>query len=224
MKKNILPVIAALCIISFKSTAQISKGSLFTGADVGGYKQKLYPGTVHHPDILALAPVVGIALKENLLAGIQGFFIVNNDFSKESYESVNIKRYERGEGAGLFIRKYKQMGQQGFSLLLQGQLSYMATRLVDETHFPDSDNTYIYAGRKSCGFGVSPGVSFAISKRMRMETGLNNLLLLNYYKEDQVFSKSGINPSERNVIKGFGASTGLSDIGSSLYAGIRVIL
>jgi hypothetical protein len=169
MRRILILIIAGTCI-SFCGYTQISKGSVLLG---GGISFNNVRQTVNNPDskedYLTVTPVIGVAVKENLVMGIQltyGHSESNTPFAP-LFDNNNY-------GAELFIRKYLPLGK-GFYLFGQSGVYYRT-------------NNYKYtypaytAEQKDRAVGINlyPGISYAITKKFHLEAGLASLASLEY--------------------------------------------
>src|SRR5215213_1376453 len=121
MKKSIL--LLSLSFYFFSSVnAQITKGSIFLGGDIGASTQKSESMSVLNKQSgFSISPVVGKAIRENLVFGIE----LSYAFSKTQYtdQEQKINSY----GSGIFLRKYKPIGKSGFYIFLHGRAAYRHT-------------------------------------------------------------------------------------------------
>lgn len=213
MRKLHILIIAAALFVTPALNAQIKKGAVFLGGDIGGSSQKTKTGgtITNKQEGLNISPVFGKAIKENLiLGGNAGFGLYENNTGT----STNFQR-SSSYGAGIFIRKYKPIGNSSFSMFLQGGFGVNYNSNEDVSPFSNFYKTTRY----NIGISVYPGMSYAVSKRLQLETGFNNLLSLNYFTEKR----------ENNTVPGTVKTTGvnisssLNNI-SSLYLGFRVLI
>ena len=120
MRKIFLTIIA-VSIFVCSANAQIKKGSIFRGGDISGSTQKTKIGdiTTNKQNGITISPVFGKAIKDNLVLGMNvGFGIYEMDNSNGNNYSQNADFYN----AGVFLRKYKNIGAGGFYLFVQGGL------------------------------------------------------------------------------------------------------
>ncbi len=215
MKKKLLfiPVLSALT--SFVQ-AQIKKGSIFLGGDIGITASKTTSLNDSKQTTVTFSPAFGKAIRDNLIIGGQvGFGRVKNEVEASTPSLSDNKSY----WAGVFIRKYKPIGSQGFYVFAQGTFNfnhstYHSSNLV----IPSTVDTKSYA----IGAGINPGIAFAVSKRLHLETGFNNILSANYsWGTEKRVEMGGTMHSKK---RGFGLHSSLSNAGSSLYVGFRVLL
>jgi len=206
---SVLPFLFSVSILH----AQISKGSLFLGGNISGSTVKTestQPNVTSKQNGLTISPVIGFAVKENLVFGADASY----SFFKtdQVYGQYTQKQYSYG--AGVFLRKYKPIGK-GFYLFLQGRLG---GRYDENKYTPgvSANNTK----RFTTTFGGYPGVSYAINRKLQLETGFNNLLSLNYYHETgKNLDGSGYSYKSN----GFNIATSLDNL-SSLYIGFRLLI
>jgi hypothetical protein len=76
---NICPAIITASLLGNTATAHIKKGSIFLGGDIGGTGQKTESNgiTTNKQNGINISAVIGTAIKDNLIAGINagfGFF------------------------------------------------------------------------------------------------------------------------------------------------------
>jgi hypothetical protein len=202
-----------LFLTSFFATivnAQVNKGATFLGGDINGFFRKTNGG-VTEQNTFSFSPVFGKAVRTNLVVGVDA----SVGFRKEDYGSTTSDMKGHSLGLGVFIRKYKPLGKSAFSLFLQGRVGGS----FDYQEVGHNINSREY---RTFGVGVSmyPGISYAISKRLQLETGFSNLLSLNYsHGKEQI---SGVVPvTNRN--SNFSFNSNLNGF-SSLYIGFRVLL
>jgi hypothetical protein len=207
-------IILAIFIISMfvcSANAQIKKGSIFLGGDIGGSTQKTKTDgvTSDKQSGINISPVIGKAIKENLVLGINAGVTIYH-----AENTTNTSSYS----AGVFLRKYKNIGNGGFYIFVQGGLNgayYKQKRNVAPS--PISDETKIMF----VGLTAYPGISYAISRKLHLEAGFNNLLLLNYSNEKRETGDPVISTKKTNA---FNISSSLSNATSSLYLGFRLLI
>jgi outer membrane receptor for ferrienterochelin and colicin len=217
MRKLTLLFFFTTYILTPAIQAQIKKGSVFLGGDISGSTQttKRNGTEVNSQDGLIILPVFGKAIKENFILGVEAGFSLynnNNNFNPAS----NSKQKNNAYQAGVFIRKYKLIGKSGFSMFLQGRLGFNYFR----NEYNSSYQSYDITKRYTIGISAYPGISYAVSKRLQLETGFNNLLNLNYFTEKK---ETGGTLSYIDKTNGIGFSSSLNNI-SSLYLGFRLLL
>jgi hypothetical protein len=210
--KKLLPTIFGLFLFT-SAHAQILKGSTFLGGDIGGstQKTKAESTTINKQNSLIISPVFGKAIKDNLIFGVNAGFSTNNyentpaDQSKSTYYS-----------AGTFLRKYKNIGTSGFYIFLQGGLN----AIYLDQDYKNPYSTSYNNKRITIAVKANPGLSYAVSKKLHLETGFNNLLSLEYFNEKNKNHVSGV----KTKTNGFGIYSSLNNINSNLYLGFRILL
>ncbi|HEU4469682.1 MAG TPA: hypothetical protein VFR58_01245 [Flavisolibacter sp.] len=183
MKKMLLSGISCLLMAAL-AQAQISKGSIMLGGSITGGSSKQGLAQELKQNSIGIAPTVGIAIKENTIAGVELFY--GNNTTKQSPNKVDNDNY----GAGVFVRKYLSLGR---SFYLFGQpgifFNHARTRYISNTSLGKSLSTGITAR-------FYPGISFAATKRFHLECGLPNLVQVglsrnkNYDAADVLTDKS----------------------------------
>lgn len=210
--KKILPVLITASMFVSSVNAQIKKGSIFLGGDISGSSQKTKSGdiTTNKQNGIFISPVFGKAIKDNLILGINaGFGIYSNDYPirNTEYDTYN---------AGLFLRKYKNIATSGFYIFVQGGLGVSYYNQKEE----GMPTTYDNIKRTTIGINAYPGISYAVNKKLHLETGFNNLLMVNYFHEKR---ETG-SPVTTYKTNGFSVSSSLNNATSSLYLGFRLLI
>lgn len=107
MKKITFLTIAFCCLV-FSSYAQINKGTVFLGGSLGFAHQKTETnGTESKQNVANILPAIGIAVRNNLVAGVQLAYS-NNRLSDDVMGS---EPYSRSYGGGVFVKKYRPLGR-----------------------------------------------------------------------------------------------------------------
>lgn len=213
MKNIITLFLIATLGFCFTSRAQIKKGSIFLGGDIGGSSQKTKSSgiTTNTQSSLTLSPVIGIAVKDDLVVGGDAGYVFFSNKPGLSYSEFKQKDYS----LGVFVRKYKPLGKSNFFIFLQARLGGDYNSI--EQNLPsERDITKGF----SIGINAYPGISYAISKRLYLETGFNNLVSLDYSFQKEEQSGGVVNVAKT---KGFGISSSLNNA-SYLYIGFRLFL
>jgi hypothetical protein len=198
--------------------AQIKKGSVFLGGDIGGSTQttKRNGTKVGSQDGFTILSVFGKAIRENLILGGEAGFSLYNNKNNDLNPGTNSKQKNNSYQAGVFVRKYKLIGKSGFSMFLQGRLGFYYLSNEYSSSYQATDKIKRY----TTGISAYPGISYTVSKRLQLETGFNNLLNLNYFTENREIGGSLGYTDKTN---GIGFSSSINNI-SSLYLGFRLLL
>jgi len=196
--------------------AQVNKGAIFLGGDFSFSSQK-----TEDPNYLPvnsyshrLSPVVGFAVRDNLVKGI---FLVFSKY-RNDYTDVRNNFKDEAWGGGVFIRKYKQIAKSDFALFLHGQTGIeFQNSLSGDSVFSSRYVSHIFRAALS----IYPGISYRVNKKLQLETGFNSLLMIDYY-HDRKTGGPASNPVNYTT-NGFGL---FSSIGSpnNLYIGFRLLL
>ncbi|MBS1609467.1 MAG: hypothetical protein JSS70_12055 [Bacteroidetes bacterium] len=215
MKKIFILLFFATSICYSSLNAQITKGSFFTGGNIGGSIQKVeaYSNDVPYEQKgLTISPVFGKVVKENLVFGLDATISFYNSTQYNETTTQKMNSY----GGGIFLRRYKSIGK-AFYLFLQSRLGY---RFEKYDYILGGLKTQDYK-RHTVNLTATPGVSYALNKRLHLETGLGNLFYLTYSHEDG----HGYNNTITGKYKAntFNAGVDLNAF-NTLYIGFRLFL
>lgn len=213
MRKLTLAAII-LFVFIFPAQAQIGKGSLFFGGDIGGssIKTKTDDVTTRKYSVVTITPAFGIAIKENLIVGVNVLY--------DLYDNKNLPNNGRTEakayGGGFFFRKYKNIGKSGFYIFLHTGVGAIYEKQEQEGPYQP-----LTVQKETSFFAVAnPGISFAVSKKFHIETGFTDVLRLYYVTQK---TESG-NPASTVKSNSFGISTSLNNAASNLFLGFRLLI
>jgi hypothetical protein len=173
MKKVLLSLLVLFTITL--TQAQIKKGAHFLGGSLGIYFEKTPRDTATDlvSNNFSFTPAYGRAIKDNLIFG--GDLLIQTS----QYESIYNKEDRKSYGAGIFLRKYMELGKK-FYLFAEGRLSgYYEKTYAVSLYF--SDGNYKRQGY-TIQAGLYPGVAFAVTNKFHIETGFNNLLYAQFSK------------------------------------------
>lgn len=169
MKKQFYLLAAGLLAVCI-ANAQIKKGDMLLGGSLGFNSQNIKPdGPANNSTAINVSPSFGIATKDNLLVG---FNLVYSHIKSDNAQSPT----QRADayGAGFFVRRYKLLGS-GFSLFGEG--NFMGTYNHQKNYYyPGASDSKGY----SLNLGFYPGVAYAISPHVQLETGFQNLAYAQY--------------------------------------------
>ena len=191
----------------FVANAQIQKGTTVLGGNIGFSTQKYDPGSggiVTTNQNFNVMPLFAKAIKQNFIVG--GDITYGKYLNKQTSPSSAVYKTDNNSyGIGAFIRGYKNLGSSGFYLFLQSRLGASVT-----------DGKSNYTGNPgpatkndNNGFDIRlnlyPGVSYAVTPKMHIETGLNDLFQVGYNS-----SKSSGSQIPETKSSGFSAGIGLA--------------
>ena len=220
MQIKILLVLFSICIIATTVDAQIKKGTVLLGGQIGFSLQKTKndpaPPNPYPPDFkstnITLSPAFGKAIKDNLVIGADIYY---SYLKYQSYQPQQQKN--NAYGAGLFVRKYNDLGK-GFYFFVQGRAGVTYNRQETEDLLAPVNNTL--SKGYEIQIAVYPGIAYNVSKKLQMEAGFNNLGYLQFNH-----SKSTALPASSwsAVTNNFSAGSSLSNF-SGLTPGFRILL
>jgi hypothetical protein len=187
------------------ANAQIQKGTTVLGGNINFSTQKSDPGsggTTTSGQNFNVMPLFAKAVKQNFIVG--GDIIYGRYFNKQTSSNAVYKTDNNSYGIGAFVRGYKNLGNSGFYLFLQSRLGADITNGKNSyTGDPGPDTK-----NDNNGFDIRlnlyPGVSYAVTPKMHIETGLNDLFQVGYSS-----SKSSGSQIQETKSSGFSAGIGL---------------
>ena len=208
MRKFTFFFLIAFIMIS-AANAQIQKGTTVLGGNIGFSTQKFDPGagggTINTNSSFNVAPLFARAIKQNFIVG--GDITYGNAFNKQEFPSNAVYKTDNNSyGIGGFIRGYKNLGNSGFYLFLQSRLGADITNGKSSYTGNPGPTTKSNNNGFDIRLNLYPGVSYAITPKMHIETGLNDLFQVGYSNS----KTSGNQPSEaKTKSSGFNAGIGL---------------
>ena len=216
MKKIFIPALSCFLFSASFLQAQISKGSLFLGGNIGLYSSQSHTesgNTKYDQTSFNVSPVIGKGIKENLIFGVNLFYSYTK--FKQNLPVSTGTQAVNGYGAGVFLRKYKSIGK-GFYIFLEGDLS---------GRYDKTDNSPLTAfnnyKRTSIILAADPGISYAISKKLHLETEFSQII--NVYYSNEKGDKLG-SDSLPYKTKTFNFGTSLTNTFlNNVYLGFRLL-
>lgn len=214
----------AIGLFSFvASNAQITKGSVYFGGSIGYSNVKEESRSSTNPTVtegeqksINISPAVGVALKENLVFG------VDFNYGKSTQENINgaIKNDNKFVGAGIFVRRYFTLAKRFYAF---GEIS-TGYADVESNQGGGSGGSNLYESNGwSVGATLYPGISYNVTKAFYLEMSFANLLSLNYTKAKQTTNNTFGGGSVTTERKGFSISSSLQN-GNYLNMGVRFII
>ena len=201
----------AAILFSIVTHAQISKGAHMVGGSLGFGTQKLtnWQGTESHTEkatSFTVFPAWGYAVSDNFVLGADLTF---TQFSA-SPGSGN-KSYAKG--GGLFVRQY-------WEVLPKFYVFGQARAGVNFAEYNYGANTSMIYKEKTSQvlLYVTPGISYAVSKKLQLEALFIPLFNFQYFKSDQ-FYRNDVKTSS----KYYSVNTSLNNT-SNLALGVRFLL
>jgi hypothetical protein len=216
MKKYLLLVSIATVFTLSATHAQIKKGATFLGGDIsGGTSKTTSADTIYaKSNGFTISPVFGKAIRENLVLGIDLNTVI---YTAENPSGINYDQKNRFYGGGVFLRKYKPLGNSGFSVFAQARLGVGFERV--EATWPNASTNI--SKTFSTRLSAYPGLSYTISKKLQLETGFNDLIALNYSSNKTTTDNTlTVNELKRT---NFDVYSSLDNF-ASFYLGFRLLL
>lgn len=204
MRKVTFSLLIAFITISTVN-AQISKGSNMVGGSIYYNSQKYEQGANNAVQTtktsgFGIIPAYGIAVRENLVVGADLNY--SNSINEITSISGNANKTKNNSfGVGAFVRPYKNLGTSGFYLFLQGRLGVDITKQDQNTGSGYTNKGF------NIGAGINPGIAYAVTRKMHIETGLNNLFYAGYSNTKSTSNQ----PNYSNKNSGFSAGIGLGN-------------
>jgi hypothetical protein len=215
MKKTFALLLLIVC--SIVSAAQIKKGAILLGGQLGVYNSSIDYTSSTPPNTpqnqknkgANFGIVIGTAIKDNVVVGINtgyGYYKNENTVGITSFTS-NTDQYN----FGVFYRQYKSLGR-NFYFLGEAGVGYIGSKQTDKNTPVVNDVT-----RKSSGVQlyVNPGVAYQVSKKLQLEILVPNIVSAGYSKnkttsqvnnstQDNFYINTNLNgPPLNNLAVGF---------------------
>lgn len=210
MKRHLLLTLGVIAI-SFASQAQITKGTVLLGGTVGAstYTTETF-STKYKARGFTLSPSAGFTVKDNHVVGIS--LTYGHGSTKSTYTDLTNDTY----GAGVFYRRYLPLGK---SFYFYGQAdarySYFKSDFIQDPAYKTSNEQKF--GRLS----LSPGITYAVSKRFHLEVAMNDIISLNYNDTQYHWISSSDSRYDKN--KGFNFESHMN-LSTDLVIGFRILL
>jgi hypothetical protein len=219
MQKNFYLLLVFISA-SLISNAQIKQGTILLGGDIGIATENSSPAVQGNAfqtkeTNVSLAPSIGKAIKDNLVVGID----LNYSNSGYVQGSPATTTNTSGYGAGVFLRRYKYLGSR-FYIFMQSNLdaSYNTLKAQNSNEPEPAQDSKGY----TVSLGFYPGISYAITNCVQLETGFQNLLHAQYghaKETDTDGTTAGENTFSTN---NFSLGTSLNDELYGFVVGVRI--
>jgi len=168
--KKVLPLAIALLFIGTFVNAQIEKGSVLLGGNIGFGNSKNENSGIYKQNYLVINPTAGVAVKTNLVAGIT----VTYGHFKNFADSLTGPQDNTTLGSSIFLRRYFPVAK-NFYVFGQGNLGY------NHYHSKEENTDYFRDFvSHAVSIDVAPGLAYAVTKRFHLELGLGNLVEVRY--------------------------------------------
>jgi hypothetical protein len=213
-------LLSAAFFCTLASKAQILKGAKWLGGSVSVSSEvrKNDPNKLSATNYY-INPAYGIATKENQIVGAE--LELGYGKSKSDNGTTELKNSEEYTvGAAVFKRWYKPLGK-NFYLFghLRGGVSWNHRNVKGTPPQNDENNYKTIAGTVS----FYPGLSYALTNKVHIETGFNNLAYVQFSSNQFEYLQNGQLVGNKSVTNRFMAGSSLSNQ-SWFYVGVRVLL
>jgi hypothetical protein len=186
------------------SYAQVKKGDVLVGGNIGFFKQDVSPGQSGNDlTSFSIYPSIGKAIRDDLVVGL------NLGYAHSRTKSVTSDAYITTQvqySLGAYIRRYKNLGA-GFALFGEGDL--LLTYGLYKSYYdggpkPPASKSY------SIRAGLYPGIAYFLSRRVQVETGFQDIVNVQYLqsgfgadKSNSVSLNANLNKAFDNFVVGF---------------------
>lgn len=218
------PVALAIAgiLMSALSHAQIKKNSLLFGGALGytSFKQNSRTPPINSEtkrNEILFSPSFAVAVANNLFVGADLTWRTNTDKYSSTDMPDQVKVKSSSKGGGFFVRKYWSVVDR-FYIFGQGRAGYESFERDYATYPPSLPATYEKGYTVSAS--VYPGLSFALSKKVHLESTFLNLVTLQYTKRSDHNKQ---NDAKLNKDSYFDVTSSF-DNATSFTIGVKVLL
>lgn len=213
MKQQFLLSALFVCMSIVSAQAQIKKGAIWLGGNIGYSENKTDYET--SPDYkyrtLGINPAIGTAIKDNLVAGI----IISYNKTRINNGGSMIESKETMKGGGIFLRQYVPIVNRLY-IFGEANATFKSLRGNETQSY---NNVKINKKGWDAGLSFSPGVSYGINRKIQLETGFNSLIHVLKTKRNNTSTANGYD------IKTESFSAGLNlENESYFFIGIRFLI
>jgi hypothetical protein len=219
MRKALL-LTTVLAFITAIACAQIPKGRTLLGGTLSFSQANdhpannaSYPGKQRN---VYINPSFGKVIKENLIVGLEGsFYFHNQKYGSTTNETVY---KNRSYGGNVFVRQYVPLLKRFY---FYAQASAGGSKNKQSQIY--NDQTYSNTEGWGASVSLNPGLTYAITKKLYVESGLNGFALLAYAhsKSESTDPSSGAVSASKGSYFNFTTSLGS---GGGISIGFRLLL
>ncbi|SEN65944.1 outer membrane beta-barrel protein [Niastella yeongjuensis] len=221
MKQKLLLSLVFVCAFMVTTRAQISKGAVWVGGSIGYSKGKSgVDSPIFKSNNFNINPAIGMVVKDNLVVGISLLY----NHGKSEYNGQTTSEKTNTYGGGFFVRQYIPVVTR---LYIFGEADAYFNSLKRNSIYGSVTNGVSKLTNKiwTAGLSVTPGVSFAVTKKFHLETSFNNLLGIAYNKSESKTELPAGSTSEPTINKSNEFTAGVSTGGRVEFnVGCRFIL
>jgi hypothetical protein len=201
--------------------AQIKKGEIVLGGDVQYNDQSSNDGSnqVYTNKNWGINPSIGKAIKDNLVLGLT---ISYDHGTNAQGDPTSFTGSSDLFGAGIFLRRYKPLGN-NFYLFCQSMFSGSYSHGSSANPAPNnnpssqSDNKGVEVRLQ-----IYPGISYAITRRWQLETGLPNFFVVDYTHSKSTTNITG-QPDQNSSGHSFAISSSITG-NNEFTVGVRYFI
>jgi len=198
MKQRIVLSLVFVCAFMVTTRAQISKGAVWVGGNIGYNESKQEPSSTITPiksNTFTINPAIGTVVKDNLVVGIN---LLYSHIKSENDGSLESKT--NAYGGGVFVRKYFPVISRLY-IFGDANVGFTSTK-EDRTQ---SSTIKITTKGWTGAVGITPGIAFAVSKKFQLETSLSNLLGVAYISNKTTGPNNSYNGKSHQFAAGINA-------------------
>jgi hypothetical protein len=218
---RILLILTAFSIFSISAHAQFKKNDILLGGQLSYSYNSSNQQYVNGPtyDNKATTGIFtinfGKALNENTIAGITLSYMPYSISNFNVDGTIPTKYHDNGYAAGIFYRKYKNLGKEFY---LFGEVSALYNWSNESAK--DSTGKEIQTGSAwSVGIEFAPGIAYKLSRHFFFELSLPDLINVGYSKSNTKTPQTNLENDQLNL------RTSLSSgFLSNLGVGFKLIL
>ena len=207
MKQRFLLSLLFVCSLAVTTQAQIRKGATWLGGQAG-YRHTSEETSSSSKNIQStfnISPAVGKAVKDNLIVGISASYT----HGKNKSGAAVMSKYN-SYGGGVFVRKYVPVIDR---LYIFGDASAFFSTSRTNQDYSTTDRIKAW----NAGIGITPGLSYTVTNKFQIETGVSSLFSTMY--EKRTLKQGG------SEAKSDSFNTGVFlDNKSQVYIGFRILL
>jgi hypothetical protein len=207
----------AIFLFASITKAQITKSSVYLGGSIGASTTKLEysnTSTDGKSPWLSINPTVGVAIKDDLIAGIN----LTYTHGKTENFNNNQNNERNGYGAGVLLRKYYPLSNR-FYLFGESGLGYFHQKW-EYLQTPGYNYTSVN-NQNSISANLFPGLAIHVTKSFYFEAAFNNLIQIGY--SGLTLTSNSFGSTSTTKQKDFYIQSSLTN-GSYLNIGVRFII
>jgi hypothetical protein len=167
MKKIYLLLCANFFVVSIVN-AQITKGSLWLGGNVGFSSAKNGNGENSKTSSYSISPSIGIAVKQNTIIGVLA------NFTHYHFQDSFSDQVSSSQGGAIFLRQYWQIISRFYAF------GHFAAGYTYSNQTNETQNTKNEVKGWTVGLSASPGIAFSANRWFQLEAWLSNLFNVSY--------------------------------------------